>query len=140
MSEGQSFSWPSASTLVMRAEQSLGVVRPVLAQEAQANGLALNLADMHARLLRFEQGYWSLVPPGFDSVGRLTPLKRFFKKLTRRGMWWYVEPRWIIQRDLMAELAGFAVATMKSVQELSTDLDVLRSRLDQMERPSQGSV
>jgi len=132
----RSFVWPSASTLVRRAERSLNIVRSVPpATEPAAGALSVEtLADLEARMIRFEQGYWSLVPPGFESAGRLASGKRFMKRVVRKVVWWYVEPRWAIQRDVTADLAGFATSSIQVMRAMSAELHDLRSKVDQMER------
>lgn len=135
-----SFVWPSASILVHRAERSLNIVRTFSpAPEAASSALSVEkLADLEARVIRFEQGYWSLVPPGFESAGRLASVKRFMKRVVRKVVWWYVEPRWAVQRDVTAELAGFASSSIQAMQAMSIELHDLRSRVDEMERRLSG--
>ncbi len=132
------FVWPSASTLVRRAEQSLEIVRPIGPAAAQlapvAPTIAVDIASLESRLVAIERGYWTLVPPGFESGGRLASVKRLFKRVSRRFMWWYVEPRWIVQRELTAEFAGFSASTIEAMRLMSVEMDGLRARIDELDR------
>ena len=127
-----SFAWPSAATLVARAETALGVAprQLGLADAVTSPTARASIGDLELHLVRLESFYHALVPPGFESGGRLAVLKRFLKKATRRLMWWYVEPRWDVQRQATAELAGFVQATIEMMRSMSEDLRDLRARVD----------
>jgi hypothetical protein len=124
------FVWPSASALVRRAEQRLNVARPV----APITVAAGSLAEMRHRLTKFEQGHHSLVPTGYESTGRASLIKRTLKKFIRPLMWWYVEPRWIVQRDLTADLAAFASASILAMDEMVAELHSLRLQVHELEQ------
>lgn len=124
------FAWPAASVLVQRAEQSLKIVRPLPPTTLAAS----SLTDMHIRLAKLEHGYHLLVPPGYESGGRMASLKRAMKKIARPLMWWYVEPRWIVQRDLTADLASFVSSSIRATDEMVAELRVLRSKVHELEQ------
>lgn len=123
-----SIMWPAESLLVQRAERSLGIV-PKSTQHAVAVTLFEAIEDMAARLAALDQAACGLVPAGFESTGRLAFLKRFTKKVSRRLVWWYVEPRWIIQRQLADELAAFAKASVQANLAIGAELETLRSEI-----------
>jgi hypothetical protein len=128
--EIDTFVWPEASTLVQRAERSLNIVRAVPLDAVAER----SIADMRLRMTKLEQGYHSLVPPGYESGRRLGGVKRTLKKLVRPLMWWYVEPRWIVQQDLTADLAAFASSSIRVTEEVLVELRTLRSRVQDLER------
>lgn len=131
--------WPSASTLVDRAERSLNIVRPAAHTQAGGSSSALQiLADMETRLLRLEQGYSALVPTGFETAGRFAFMKRFVKKVTRRLVWWYVEPRWTVQREITADLASFARSSIQVSRTMSRELQELQSTIAELQRNQRG--
>lgn len=123
--------WPSASTLIARAETSLGILRlATIPATTDARPQAIDLGDLEARLLRLEACYHALVPPGYESAGPFAPVKRLMKRTTRRLMWWYVEPRWDVQRHATAELAGFLHASIDALRLVSADVQELRACVD----------
>lgn len=123
------FVWPSAPILVLRAERELKVA-PHAHQSIES---AARFAELETWLFRYEQGYGALVPPGFESAGRLAAAKRFAKKVTRRFVWWYVEPRWTVHREMTGNLAGFGHTSMDMLRSMSTELDLLRLRVAELE-------
>jgi 2-polyprenyl-3-methyl-5-hydroxy-6-metoxy-1,4-benzoquinol methylase len=59
-------------------------------------------AAMHERLAEIQQ------PPILAPPGTVGKAKRFGKKAVRKLVWWYVEPRWVPQREFDTETAMFA--------------------------------
>ena len=126
--------WPSAKTLVRRAERSLHVEGLPGSRSGRRVPAPEAIVELEHRLHRFEHVYASLVPPGFESAGRLAPLKRLFKRVTRRFVWWYVEPRWTMQREATAELVGFARTSIQVTHAISAELLELRSIVHELEQ------
>ena len=90
-------------------------------------------AELAVRLLAYESGYVGLHPPGYESGGRLAPVRRFVKKVSRRLMWWYVEPRWTVHREMTANLAGFNHAAIDLARSIAEELEELRARVADLE-------
>ena len=135
-SNPNSIAWPSETLLVQRAERSVNAARATAAPQIPAVSLIQSIEDMEARLRSLTHGPHDLVPPGFDSAGTLGPLKRFAKKVTRRLVWWYVEPRWTVQRQLTQELAAFAKASVQASLVISAELEILRSQVSDLQSES----
>lgn len=130
--------WPDESTLVERAERSLNVVRPSPPHHLAPFKSSHAISEMEERLNALQRGAVGLVPAGFESVGPFAPLKRLLKKVTRRLVWWYVEPRWVIQREINAELAAFVQASIQANLSMSAELEALQSRMADLQRGSRG--
>jgi hypothetical protein len=81
------------------------------------------LVDARERANRLH-GLWSSVAQpeivkGPKAKGRLAFLvKRFVRKSSR----WYIEPRWVAQREINAELARFASVTVSLIEQLAVDV------------------
>lgn len=114
----------------------MNAARTTSAPRVPAVSLIQSIEDMEARLRSLNHGPHDLVPPGFDSAGTLGPLKRFAKKVTRRLVWWYVEPRWTVQRQLTQELAAFAKASVQASLVISAELEILRSQVSDLQSES----
>jgi hypothetical protein len=131
-----SFAWPSALTLILRAEQALQITRPssrpVAAPVPMRRPVDLGALEVH--LVEFERTYHALVPPGFASHGRLAAAKSVVKRATRKFVWWYVEPRWDVQRQATADLAAFLHSSIGVLREVSVEVEELQARVDAMER------
>jgi len=136
-SEPNSITWPSESVLVQRAERSLNIVRAPLEGQRVEVPFVQAIESMEAHLRLLEQGPGQLVPTGFESAGSLSFLKQFMKKVTRRLVWWYVEPRWTVQQQLTQELAAFARASVQANLALSLELDALRLQVDDLQAGQQ---
>ena len=130
------FAWPNASTLILRAERALQIVRPFPkpATTPPPTRPPVDLGSLEGHLVDFERTYHALVPPGFASTGRLAPAKTFVKRATRKFVWWYVEPRWDVQRQATADLAAFLHSSIGVLREVSAEVEALRARVDVMER------
>ena len=141
MNEQATLMLPSADALVRRAEEVLGIDRSSTGAAVSAPDTPRGmLADLDRRLAGIERGYWALVPPGYESLGRATRVKRFFKQVIRRSVWWYVEPRWTVQRELTAELAGIVQVSIHTMRAMSDELETLRSRVGQLESHVPGQL
>jgi 2-polyprenyl-3-methyl-5-hydroxy-6-metoxy-1,4-benzoquinol methylase len=78
-------------------------------------------AAMHQRLAEIQQPP-ILVPPG--AAGRA---KRFGKKAVRKLVWWYVEPRWVPQRQFDTEAAYFATDVDSALGRLRDSIADVRA-------------
>ena len=128
-----SITWPSETLLVQRAERYLNVPRASSGALVAAAPLIQAIEAMEARWRALADGPRDLVPTGFESSGALAPLKRFVKKVTRRLVWWYVEPRWTVQRRLTEDLIAFTHASVQANLAIGTELEILRARVSEIE-------
>ena len=126
------FIWPSAPTLVRRAERELNVAPMPSAPDALAHTVD-RFAELEAKLFTYETSYIGLHPPGYESGGRLAFARRFFKKVSRRLMWWYVEPRWTVHREMTATLVGFAHESIDLLRAMSAEIAEVRTRVGELE-------
>lgn len=128
------FVWPSAESLVRRAERELKISP---SPQATSTGTASDGADrftgLEVRLYRYEIGCSGLDPIGYESSGRLAPAKTLFKKVSRRLMWWYVEPRWAVQREMTANLVDFSYEAINVMRSMSAEMADLQARLNEQE-------
>lgn len=108
----------------VRTELAGGVVAP-LSTPAVWSELASRVASL-------EQATKSLVPPGFESFGRFAGVKRNSKRVIRRLVWWYVEPRWEVQRALAADSAAIARLLLGVAEQMTAELDELRDLIDEV--------
>jgi len=134
------FAWPASSVLVERAERSLGIVRSPGLFEAADVAAMHGIPEMEARLVKVDSELSAIVPTGFESAGSLAFLKRTMKKVSRRLMWWYVEPRWIVQREINVELAAITHLSVQALAELSLTTASLQARIEEMERAARGTA
>ena len=138
MSDNFKFSWPRESILIERAERALNIVRPTAPRLPAAVTVEQAIAEMVSRLGALEEGSRGVVPPGYESGGHLVGLKRLLKKVSRRLVWWYVEPRWTVQREITTELTAFARSSMQANQALAAQVESLQSKVADLQRGCRG--
>lgn len=133
------FVWPTAETLIRRAERELNLA-PQPQQSAPVADTIDRFAELEARLYRYEVSYPALHPVGYDSGGRLAPAKVVLKKVSRRLMWWYVEPRWTVHREMTANLVGFSHEAIEVLRTMSAEIEELRARIGEQEELARPTV
>lgn len=131
-SRGSTFVWPSASTLVRRAERELNLPPSPVASVTHAAAVD-QFAEMEAFLRRYEGSSIGLHPPGYEAAGRFVGVKVLIKKISRRLMWWYVEPRWTVQRDMTSALVGYARESIDTMRLMTAEIVEVRARVDELE-------
>lgn len=136
---GARFVWPASAVLIERAERSLGIERSSSQFGAVGVTAMPGIPEMEARLVEVDRCLPAIVPTGFESAGPLAFLKRSTKKITRRLMWWYVEPRWIVQREINVELAAVTRLSVQALGELSLTTQALQARIEELERAARGA-
>lgn len=106
--------------LTARVDQLVAAARAVDPSDTKHD----EMSKVHANALHVltEQ----VVVPEAGGAGPLGPFKRLVKTLTRKLVWWYVEPRWRIQRDFDTHAAHFASAVTNELGRLSAELDHMR--------------
>lgn len=124
-----SFVWPSASTLVRRAERELNLPPLPVAEVKTVD----RFAALEANLFRYESSYIGLHPPGYESTGRFASGRRLFKKVIRRLTWWYVEPRWTVQREMTAALVEYSRESIDLLRAMSAEVSEVRTRVQELE-------
>ena len=137
MSDNFKFSWPRESILIERAERALNIVRPTAPRLPAAVTVEQAIAEMVSRLGALEESSRGVVPPGYESGGHLVGLKRLLKKVSRRLVWWYVEPRWTVQREITTELTAFARSSIQANQALAAQVESLQSKVADLQRALQ---
>jgi hypothetical protein len=83
----------------------------------------------------------TVLPPELArSLSSRPRLRGLAKRVVRRVTWWYIEPRWVVQRSIDEEAARMARSTVTVLSGLHQDLTearrevaLLRSRLEALE-------
>jgi len=126
------FEWPTSRVLIRRAERSLNVSAKSDRRAVGPIAESVICADLSSRLDVVDQTITRLVAPGYESSGRFVRLKRDMKRVIRRTVWWYVEPRWDVQRALTSDLATIARGSLNLVEQMTLEIQDLRDLVDEL--------
>lgn len=92
-------------------------------------------ASLTVRARRLHEMWWSVAPPdnpaGRSLRGRLGHEVR---RISRRLVGWYVEPRLVAQREIDAELARFATDTAAALHQMQSEIERLGSVIERLHR------
>ena len=92
-------------------------------------------ASVEARAHRLHELWATVAPP--ELLRRATTRGHVaftVKRLVRKVSAWYVEPRWIAQREIDAEVARFASDTAAAIEQLNWRVEHLEQWNDHLQR------
>lgn len=115
----------SADVLVQRVEQLLGAIDARDVSLVPQDGTAAPTVDGPIHAMRLIQR--EMHPPDLSAPGsRGGRVGTFVKRVVRKLISWYVEPRWVLQQQLDGENVEFASRAYNSICRIEAELDELR--------------
>jgi hypothetical protein len=114
----------------------IGELRSEIAERlGDPTTMAPTTASLTVRARRLHEMWWSVAPPDNPSGGGLRGRAGHeVRRITRRLVGWYVEPRLVAQREIDAEIARFATETAATLHRLQTEIERLGSVIDRLQR------